>query len=189
MLHICRSHDYRTSDDGSPVEQEGEIVPEYKITVVLTVPEGTDANFEIEEVVRSSPAATTQQASDDLPEVAVRMIQDNAPATEARFQRQFVDRCAETFGLIVRTAKPPSTRTYLSLVPPKRYGGVARVGAVETRSSRAYAACDLAHADEFPGAEAAEGKWVTIYLRSDSDVDTAVALVRFAMQERGWSGE
>ena len=45
------------------------------------------------------------------------------------------------------------------------------------------------HLLELPKAEVAEDKYLTVYVRSENDLDVAMRLMRCAMEDRGWTDQ
>ena len=153
-------------------------MPEITITLKITVPDGA--------TVEVSTDTQTAQAQSEAggPDPAAAWMEEHAPAPQQRLQRQLLERLREKFGLV---GTPPATgsRPYLNFYPGAPFGS-SRVAALTLTTGRFYATLDPALVAEFPGTEAAEGKYLTVYLRQDSNIDLAVALVERALRQRGW---
>lgn len=154
---------------------------EVTITLTIQIPDG------------ASVAVQTQAPEDldpddaDSRQGALRWMEQHTPARQQRTHRQLLERLNEEFGL-VGTRPSTGSRPYLNFYPESRYGD-ARIGALTLSSGRFYAVLNPDLADEFSGAEPAEGRYLTCYLRDDYAVDLAVDLMRRALIERGWSEE
>ncbi len=133
------------------------------------------------------PAETAASGSDP----ARDLITAHAAPRDESLQQALLERLEVEFELVPR---PPRTgdRPYLNLYPPVKYGS-SRVGNIAVRSSRFYAVCDVKKLDEHlravPEAEIAENKYLTVYLRSNADLDVAMRLMRCAMEDRGWTDQ
>ncbi len=107
------------------------------------------------------------------------------PPAVAEHELRFVELCATQLGLVARL--PKSERTYVNLVPPKRFG-TKRAAAFEIRSGRVEIYCDPAHADTHPLADEVRHNGVPVavkvYLTSPAAVDEAITLTRIGLDER-----
>lgn len=144
----------------------------------INIPEGATVDLEAR-----TPDPLEEDA--DSRHAALAWMEEHTPAPQQRLHRQLLDRLHEEFGL---AGSRPSTgsRPYLNFYPESRYGD-SRIGALVLTSGRFYAVLSPGLASEFPGAEPAEGRYLTCYIRTEQDVDVAVSLMRRAMTERGWS--
>ena len=155
-------------------------MPQVKVTLTVDIPEGAAAVFE---TLEPEPL---QLDGADLNDTAVRWMEEHTPAPQQPLQRELLERLRSEFGLV---GSPPSTggRPYLNFHSDSRYG-TSRVGALVLKTSRLYAVLDPALRADFPGAEPAEGRYLTLYVRERDDIELAVSLIRRALEVRGWTG-
>ena len=153
-------------------------MPQIDITLTINIPEGATVALE-------TRAPDALEEDGDSRHAALAWMEEHTPAPQQRLHRQLLERLHEEFGLV---GSRPSTgsRPYLNFYPESRYGD-SRIGALVLTSGRFYAVLNPALASEFPGAEPAESRYLTCYIRQDQDVDLAVSLMRRAMTERGWT--
>lgn len=156
------------------------------ITITIEHPDNTTVS-----VAGQPETSGTDIATASGSDPARDLISAHAAPRDESLQQELLERLEVEFELVPR---PPRTgdRPYLNLYPPAKYGS-SRVGNIAIRSSRFYAVCDVKrleeHLREVPEAEIAENKYLTVYLRSDADIDVAMRLMRCAMEDRGWTDQ
>ena len=154
-------------------------MPEVTITLTINVPDGSAV------AVQTNTPEALDPDDGDSRQGAQRWMEQHTPAAQQGLQRQLLDRLHEEFGL-VGSRPGTGSRPYLNFYPESRYGD-SRIGALTLNSGRFYAVLNPDLVSEFPGAEAAEGRYLTCYIRSDASVDLAINLMRRALVERDWA--
>lgn len=156
------------------------------ITITIEHPDNTTVSVS---GPPEAPGPAETAASETGP--ARDLIAAHAVPRDESLQQELLERLEVEFELVPRRPRT-GDRPYLNLYPPAKYGA-SRVGNIAIRSSRFYAVCDVKrleeHLREIPEAEIAEDKYLTVYLRSDADIDVAMRLMRCAMEDRGWTDQ
>ena len=153
-------------------------MPEVTVSLTIRLPEGATVSTDTEQADLLPSDDGHEQTS------AFGWMEQHAPAAQQPLLREILERLRDEFDLV---GSRPSTgsRPYLNFYPEPRYG-TSRVGALALKRSRFYAVLDPRLAEEYPGSEPAEGKYVTCYLRAPEDLELAVSLMHRALSERGW---
>ncbi len=157
-----------------------------QITITIQIPEGATiaVRNEGDELTNRVDASERGREHDDGFTSALEWAEKHTPASQQRVHRDLLERLQSEFDLV---GSRPSTgsRPYLNFYPEARYG-TGRVGGLTLKTSRFYAVLNPDLVDQFPGTEAAEGRYLTCYISEPERIDLAVSLIRHALRERGW---